>query len=513
MSWHAMKRDLDLARNGMGNGKRTGRALSVVLLSAILAGCAAGPDFQRPPAPDVLTYTASPLPARSASAKTALGESQHFGGDAALPAEWWKVFRSAKLNDLVAEGLRASATLASAQAALRQAQETSAAQAGSTVYPQVDAGMGAQRQRMNPSALGQPGEPRVFNVYDAGIGVRYQLDLAGGNRRALEALAARAEYRRYELEGARLTLVGSIVRSAVTQAMLAGQIEATQRILAAREEQLRVTQQRVRLGHVQPNDALALQTEVEQTRAEIPRLRKQLQQSEHLLAVLVARTPGAGGLPTLALEDFTLPQNLPHILPSELVRRRPDIQAAESLLHAANAEYGVAVAKLYPRVDLSTSIGSQALSTGALFGGGATVWSLIGQLTQPLFNPGLPAEKRASLAALDAAAANYQGVVLESLRNVADILRALENDAETLAALAAADAAAQESERVVGRQYQLGAANYLQLLAAQEQAQQVRIALISAQAQRLLDSGALYQALGGGGTGGDGVLVSARGRE
>jgi outer membrane protein TolC len=130
-------------------------------------------------------------------------------------------------------------------------------------------------------------------------------------------------------------------------------------------------------------------------------------------------------------------------LPSELVRRRPDIQAAEALLHAANAEYGVAVAKLYPQLNISASLGSQALSTGALFGAGSAVWNLVGQLTQPLFNPGLPAEKRASLAAFDAAAANYQSVVLGALRHVADVLRALDNDAQTLAALATADSAAQ----------------------------------------------------------------------
>ncbi len=472
------------------------RVLSALILSAVLAGCAAGPDFKRPAAPDVSDYTTSPLPTQTASAHTAFGEAQRFGQSATAGTEWWHAFGSAKLNALVDAGLQASPTLASAQATLRQAQETYAAQAGSTLYPQVELGAGAQRQRTNPSTLGQTGDPRVFNLYDAGIGVRYQLDLAGANRRALEALAARAEHRRYEMEGARLTLVGSIVRSAVTQAMLARQMQATQAILLAREEQLRLTQERVRLGHAQPNDALALQTEVQQTRAEIPGLRKQIQEHEHLLAVLAGRAPGTGGGPTFALEDFTLPRSLPHILPSELVRRRPDIQAAESLLHAANAEYGVAVAKLYPRIDLSANIGSQALSAGALFGGGAAVWSVIGQLTQPLFNPGLPAEKRASLAALDAAAANYQGVVLESLRNVADVLRAVENDAETLAALAAADAAAQESEQVVARQYQLGAANYVQLLTAQQQAQQARIGLIGAQSQRLLDSAALYQALG-----------------
>ena len=185
-------------------------------------------------------------------------------------------------------------------------------------------------------------------------------------------------------------------------------------------------------------------------------------------------------------------------MPSRLARRRPDIQAAEALLHAANAEYGVAVAKLYPQLNLSANLGSQALSTGALFGSGSAVWSFIGQLTQPLFNAGLPAEKRAALAAFDAAVANYQSVVLESLRNVADVLTALDNDAQSLAALAVADAAAQESVESMQRQYALGAASYVQLLSAQQQAQQNRINLIAAQAQRLADSAALYQAMGGG---------------
>ena len=180
------------------------------------------------------------------------------------------------------------------------------------------------------------------------------------------------------------------------------------------------------------------------------------------------------------------------------MRRRPDIQAAEALLHAANAEYGVAVAKLYPQLNISASVGSQALSTGALFGGSSAAWSLIGQLTQPLFNPGLPAEKRASLAAFDAAAANYQSVVLDALRNVADVLQALESDAQTLAALAIANIAAQSSLESMQRQYALGAASYVQLLIAQQQAQQNRISLIAAQAQRLIDSAALYQAMGGG---------------
>ncbi|WP_150428698.1 efflux transporter outer membrane subunit [Dechloromonas sp. CZR5] len=475
------------------------RVLAALILAGLLAGCAVGPDFKRPAVPDVPGYTAVPFPAQTASAPTTLGDAQHFSTGANVSAQWWHGLGSSKLDALIEQAFQASPTLASAKATLRQAQEIYAAQAGLTLYPQVDAGIGAQRQRLNPSTLGQTGDAREFSLYNASIGVHYQLDLAGGNRRALEALAARAEYRRYELEGARLTLAANVVTTAITQARLAGQIQSTEAILRAQDEQLHLTRERVRLGQAAPDDVLALQTQVEQTRAGLPLLRKQLQQNEHLLAVLAGRAPGAGGLPTFTLEEFTLPSDLPLVLPSELVRRRPDIQAAEALLHAANAEYGVAVAKLYPQLNISASLGSQALSTGALFGGGSAVWSLIGQLTQPLFNPGLPAEKRASLAAFDAAAANYQSVVLEALRNVADVLQALDNDAQTLAALAAADIAAQGSLESMQRQYALGAASYIQLLTAQQQAQQNRINLIAAQAQRLVDSAALHQALGGGG--------------
>jgi NodT family efflux transporter outer membrane factor (OMF) lipoprotein len=227
-------------------------------------------------------------------------------------------------------------------------------------------------------------------------------------------------------------------------------------------------------------------------------LLKQLQQSEHLLATLSGQAPGDAKVPDFTLAEFKLPTELPLVMPSDLVRRRPDIQAAEALLHAANAEYGVAIAKLYPQINLSANLGSQALTTGALFGGNSAVWSVLGQLTQPLFNPGLPAEKRASLAALDAAAENYQGVVLDALRNVADTLSALEHDAQALSSLAFADSTAQSSLESTGRQYALGAASYTQLLIARQQAQQNSIALVAAQAQRLADSAALFQAMGGG---------------
>jgi NodT family efflux transporter outer membrane factor (OMF) lipoprotein len=468
------------------------------LVAAGLTGCAAGPDFQRPAAPDATRYTSTSMADRTASASTRFGEAQRLVEGLPIETQWWRGLGSSELDGLINEAFQVSPTLATVSAKLRQAQELHDAHAGSTEYPHVDALLGAQRQQMSPSSQGLSGDTRQFSLYNSSVGVHYNLDLAGGNRRALEALAARADYRRFELNAAHLTLAGNTATAAITRARLAAQLEATSTIVLAQDEQLRLAHERVRIGQASPDELLSLQAQAEQTRAELPALRKQLLQTEHLLAVLVGRAPGAGGIPAFTLADFTLPVELPLVVPSELVRRRPDIQAAEALLHAANADYGVAVAKLYPQINLSANLGSQALTTGALFGGGSAVWSLVAQLTQPLFDPGLPAEKRAALAAFDAAAANYQSVVLESMRNVADTLRGVESDAQTLTALAAADAAAQASVQSVERQYRLGAASYLELLIAQQQAQQIRVNMVAAQAQRLVDSVALYQALGGG---------------
>ncbi|WP_324780213.1 efflux transporter outer membrane subunit [Thiobacillus sedimenti] len=478
--------------------RRSMRIMASCVVAGALAGCAAGPDFRRPAAPEVSAYTSVPLPARTVSATGAFGGAQRFdvGGD--VDTAWWRSFGSPRLDALIEQAFRGSPTLLSARATLQQAREIQSAQAGSTRYPQIDAGATGQRQRLSPSMLGQRGDAREFNLYDVGVGVHYRFDLAGGTRRSLEALAARTDFRRHELDGARLTLAANIATAAIARARTAGQIASMEAMLQAQAEQLAITRQRVRLGQAAPDDLLALRAQLEQTRAELPMLRKQLEQGEHLLAVLAGQAPGAMKIPDFTLDEFELPSELPVVLPSELARRRPDIEAAEALLHAATAEYGVATAKLYPQINLTASLGSQALSTGALFGGGSAVWSVLGQLTQPLFNPGLPAEKRAALAAVDAAAANYQGVVLDALRNVADVLRALDYDAKTLAAQASAEAAAQASLASVERQYALGTASYVQVLIARQQAQQMRMNQIAAQAQRLADSAALYQALGGG---------------
>ena len=480
--------------------------LGILLSLTGLAGCAAGPNFRRPAPPTVANYTASPLPVQTVSAPGMLGGTQHFLAQAPIRPEWWQQFGSQKLNNLIEHALQSNPTLAAARATLRVAEQTYAAQAGATLFPQATGQLGVQRQRMTPAMQGQTGPERTFTLYNANVGVSYNLDLSGENRRTLEALAAQTDFQRFQLEGARLTLAANIATTAITQAQLAEQIRADKQILAAQTAQLDVTRHRLALGNVSRIDVLSLQTQVDLTRSGIVSLRNRLEQVNHLLAILSGELPAAA-MPQFALADFLLPATLPVRIPSELVRQRPDIQASEALLHVASAQYDVAVSRLFPQITLTGGIGTEALTSAALFGPGSLVWSLGGQLAQPLFNAGLRPAARAARAEFDTAAANYRQTVLLALRNVADVLRALDNDAQILQAQAAADASAQQALYLVQQQYRLGAASYLQLLIAQQQAQQTRIGLIAAQAQRLVDTAALYQAMGGGtsGTGGSGT--------
>ena len=464
----------------------------------VFSGCAVGPDFKSPEAPQTTQYTQTSLPSETASSNIPLGEAQRFVDGDLVQESWWHFFGSDALNQLIEEALKSSPTLASASANVRQAQELLAAYAGSSDYPQAELLLGAQRQKTSPSTQGLSGESRQYTLYTTGANVHYNLDFFGGNKRALESLAARVDYRRFEYEATRLNLIANITTAAITRARLFEQEEALNATVLLQEKQLEITRDRIRFGQASQDDMLSLQAQVEQARSEAIMLRKQRGEIEHLLAMLSGHTPSEVQIHAFRLSDFTLPTDLPLVVPSQLVRQRPDIQASEALLHVANADYGVAISKLYPQINLSANLSAQALSTGTLFNANSTVWNVIGQITQPLFNPGLPAEKRAALAAFDAAAANYKSVVVEAFRNVADTLNAIENDAQNLRALTIANNAAQTSLKSVQRQYDLGSASYLQLLVAEQQARQIEIGTIAAQAQRLMDSVLLYQAIGGG---------------
>lgn len=475
-------------------------AAAGLAVALALAGCAVGPDFKTPVLPKAADapYTGSALPERTVSARGdrvgPSGASQRLINGQDLPAEWWKLFRSPALDQLIRAALEHNPTLEAAQAALRQSEESYNAASGSLLFPAVNGQLGGSRQR----SISSGSTPSEFNLYNASVSVSYTLDLFGGSRRQLEALMATVDYQRFQTEGAYQTLISNVVTAAVQEAALRGQLQATRELLQAQESQLAIIQKQVELGAHPRAVALTQGTLVAQTRAQIPPLEKALAQTRHLLSVLAGRFPGEGGLPEFHLDSLALPAELPVSLPSELARQRPDIRASEALLRQASANVGVATANQYPQITLSGSYSDQH----SVFKGmdvGNTLWNIGAGLTQPLFNGGaLSAKRRAAEAAYQQAEAQYRATVLKAFQNVADSLRAIETDAAALKAQAEAETQARESLAVNTRQYKLGGISYLALLDAQRSYQQSRIGLIQAQAARYADTAALFLALGGG---------------
>jgi NodT family efflux transporter outer membrane factor (OMF) lipoprotein len=465
----------------------------------MVAGCAVGPDFKRPPAPDVTGYTPEPLAAQTASAKVQGGDAQRFLSDRDIPGEWWTLFGSKPLDELIKQALEANPDLTAAQAALREAQENVRAEQ-SSFFPSVTGNASAARERINVGSFGGgSSSSTMFNLYDASVSVSYNPDVFGGTRRQVESLVAQAEDQRFQLEATYLTLTSNLVTAAVQEASLRGQVQATEEIIKDESAQLDVLRQQFELGGASRADVLAQEATLRQTQATLPPLQKQLAQQRNRLTALAGKFPSQEVEQRFELSEITLPGELPVSLPSKLVAQRPDIRSAEALVHSASAEIGVATANQLPQITLSASYGTEALTLGSLFTPATAVWSIAGAVAQPLFDAGQRLhQKRAAVAAFDQAAAQYRSTVLTAFQNVADSLRALQSDADALQAQLAAERSAADSLAIAREQYRVGAISYLTLLNAQTTYQEARIALVQAQATRYADTAALFVALGGG---------------
>lgn len=489
---------------------KTGARLSALVFSSIAAlslqACSVGPDFHRPPAPSLETYTQSRLPVETAASPATGDASQRFHIGQDIPAKWWSLFHSEPLNALISKALEKNPTIDTAKAALTRAQEEVAARYGATVLPSVDAGLSASRRKSSAAAFGQTGPGRAYSLYNASVSVSYSLDIFGGSRRELESLAAQVDYRNFQLHGAYLALTANIVTAAVREASLRGQIDTMREITSLQEKVLRLVERQFEFGGASRSDILAQQAQLARTRATIPPLEKELALTRNRLAVLSGVTPGEASLPRFELEDFALPEDLPVSLPSTLVRQRPDILASEALLHAASAQVGVATADLYPRITLTGGAGYESAKFADLFDSSSNIWSLAAGLTQPVFRGGeLSAKRRAAVAAYDEASAVYRETVLLAFQDVADVLESLEQGAAALKAHGEAEEAAKRSLEFTQRQFELGAVSYLALLNADRDYRQTRIDRIEAQAARHSDTAALFQALGGAWWKGNGV--------
>jgi NodT family efflux transporter outer membrane factor (OMF) lipoprotein len=474
-------------------------ALPLVALTALCVGCAVGPNYKRPQTPQTDAFTAEPLPPQTTSTEGPAGIAQSYVNGADLPGQWWTLFHSQQLNALVEQALKASPDVAAAQAALRQAHETMVADEG-TLLPQFDGNASAVRQKISPAQFGEPGgSPLIYSLFNATANVSYALDVWGGARRELEALRAQTDYERFQLEATYLTLSSNVVTTAIQEASLRAQIEATEQIVAADRKQLETVQRQLTLGGVSHLDVLSQQTQLATELATLPPLQKQLQQNRDLLAVLIGQPPSQQPEAHFTLDELQLPQELPLSLPSRILEQRPDVRAQEELVRQASAEIGVATANMLPQITITGEYGGISTAASQLLKSGSNIWSLGAGVTQPIFHGGeLVHKRRAAVAAYDQAAAQYRGTVLQALRNVADTLYALNADAAALSQQNVATAAAADTLKVSRSRYAAGSIGPLDLLVVERTYQQARIAQLQAQAARYADTAALFQALGGG---------------
>ncbi|MBA3813054.1 MAG: efflux transporter outer membrane subunit [Alphaproteobacteria bacterium] len=459
-----------------------------------------GPDFENPMAPNTDSYTETKLPEKTIETKIHGGETQHFVVGKDIPGQWWELFHSKSLNELIKKAICHNPNLQAAQAALNKAEETLNVSIAS-LFPFVGAQYTRERQRFNGSSIsGQTTPPITFNLYNAQVNVTYTLDVFGGIRRQIESSAALAENQRFIMEATYLTLAANVVTSAITEASLRAQIKSTEDLIDSQKKVLDITKKKFALGGSSRLDVLTQESQLAQNQATLPILQLQLDKTRNALAAYTGEVPSQANLPTFNLDDLTLPKELPVSVPSSFVQQRPDIRAAEALLHSASAQIGVATANLLPQVTLNGSnLGWSAIKLDSLFEKNSLFWSMVSNVVQPIFQGGaLIAKREAAIDEFEQACAQYKQAVLTGFQNVADTLSALKLDADFLKVQTEAEIAAKKALDITQAQYTIGAVDYVALLLAQRQYHTARIDQIRAQASRYTDTAALFQALGGG---------------
>ncbi|MYM73913.1 efflux transporter outer membrane subunit [Duganella sp. FT134W] len=479
----------------LGKNDTLRQRLALAYTGAILlCGCAAGPDYVRPATPSVRAYTTD----ATVSIMVADGQQQRLDRGAAVDGSWWRLFGSKPLDEAVQQSIVANPSLQSAEANLRQSQESLKAGHG-VFYPSIDAGFSFARQMNSPYRLGIAGGAGVFNLYTLGATVAYALDVFGGQRRTVEGLAAQADKQRFSAVAAYLALTGNIVNASIARAAYEAQIRATMGAIILQEEQLAIARARASAGVAPYTNALAIESELANTRATIPPLQQKADQAAHLLASLAGRSPGQWRAPTIEFDALSLPRVLPLSLPSALVRQRPDILAAEAQLHAASANVGVATAAMLPTFTIDASYGTSANRFGDLGSREGRFWNVGPSIDAPVFRGGtLARQRRAAIEGYRKAQADYRQTVLSAFVQVADALTALEHDAASVQAQARALDAARQTMGLLEANYRAGVIGYLELLVADVQFRQAQIAYLQARAQRYQDTTALFLALGGG---------------
>ncbi|WP_034292759.1 efflux transporter outer membrane subunit [Herbaspirillum sp. RV1423] len=464
---------------------------ALCLVALALSGCALGPKGIAPDMPQPAHYGVEAAPAETGPANA---PQKFVLGARPVPA-WWEAYRSAELSAWVNEALDKNYSLSQAMHNLAGAREQLRAQVGESTFPSIDATVQSNRQR----ALGLPNlgpQTNLYNVFAGQLDISYTFDLFGVERYANSALAAQVDAQSYQLDAARRALAANVVIAAINGAALRAQVETTERLVSLADADATEMQRRLELGSASRGDLLNAQANADALRATLPGLHTQWQAARHMLAVLMGRTPDAAP-PDLDLAALTLPDRVPVSIPSELLRQRPDILAADAALKVAAAQEALATAEMFPSLSLTASFGQAGFTWPTSIASSGAVWGIGASLTQPLFHGGaLQARRRAAQDAYRASEDNYRQTVLNAFQNVADSLSALTHDADTLAAAAGARQRNEQYWRDAERRAEFGAIAPSAVRSGEKQFQNARLTEIRAVATRLADTASLFQAMG-----------------
>ena len=475
---------------------RSLRLLAASASALALSACATvGPNFKAPEGPK------GAAAAGYAMAGDAVAPAVRLSPEARTSGPWWQAFGSPELDTVIRQALADSPSIAEAREALAKAQADGRARRGAQ-FVQVDANTAAEREQINLAAFGFsgfPGQPPLpnplINLFSVGGMVSYDLDLFGGKKRATEEANARADAAARQADAAYLSLSGNMAIQAMRIASLRAQMAEVHQIVADDHRVIDMIRKAEAAGGEAHSALSSGVAQLAEDEALLPPLQRDLDAARHRMALLAGKSPAEWTAPDFDLAKLTAPAEVPISLPSQLIRQRPDILAAEADLHAATAAIGVAVAHQYPDIRLSAALTQEAVHPEELINSTSAAWNVLAGLVGPVFHGGtLTAERRAAEAEARASAARYRQTVLTAFVQVSDVLSSLGADQQSIDSLKlvnrAADANAQDTQNAL----RLGGGPLVDVVQAQRTVSRARRALVEAQGRRMSDLVELYAA-------------------
>ena len=455
------------------------RLLAPVLLGLFLAGCAVGPNYKQPTLPVPEQY-------REVQGPPAPGESL-------ADMQWWATFGDPVLKSLIDEALVHGYDVRIAASRVDEARAR-AGVAKSQFFPQIGYGGDVSRRLVSTEVV--PGST-TNNLVSANVNFGWELDLWGRIRRLNES--AKAQYLATEeaRRGVVLSLASEVATTYFTLRALDEQLAITQATVSSFEEQYKLYDLKLQGGAASAIQTSYAGAALGQVAAQVPEIERQIEATENRLSLLLGRNPGPiprGG----ALWEQAQPPKIPVGLPSDLLKRRPDILQAEQVLVAANADVGVATANFFPSISLTGLFGGISADVSNLFGTGKT-WSIAAGLVGPLFQGGrLRAEYEVSVARWEQAKAQYEQTVTGAFAETTTVLYAREKIAASMVQLRRTVRDYQEMVRLANIRYDAGVSDYFEVLYAMQLLYPAQLRLVNAQLDLATDYVNIYKALGGG---------------